>query len=46
MEKAKSYAVMFLVVTGGCLAALKIYEQLNKPKVALPATAPATTPAT
>jgi hypothetical protein len=44
MEKAKSYGVMLLIAVAGSLVALKIYEQMNKPKVALPATAP-TTPA-
>lgn len=43
MEKFKSFAGQFLLVTGAVLVGLYVYEQLNKPKVAPPATAPATT---
>lgn len=46
MDKAKSYVGWFLLGTASVLAGLKIYEALNKPKVAAPATTPAaTTPA-
>ncbi len=42
MEKFKSYAGMFLLATLAGVAALKIYEQMNKPKISLPATTAAT----
>lgn len=39
MEKFKSVLGTFLLTTAAVVAGLKLYEQLNKPKVAAPATA-------
>lgn len=38
-EKFKSFAIQFVVITGGVLTGLYIWEQINKPKVLPPASA-------
>lgn len=43
MAKVLSYGGYFLLATGAVLTGLKLYEYLNKPKVAAPATTPAAT---
>jgi hypothetical protein len=43
--KVKSYVGQFLLTGVAVLVALWGYDQLNKPKVAAPATAPASAPA-
>lgn len=45
MDKVKSYAGQFLLVTAACLVALWGYDYMNKPKAAAPATTPAGSPA-
>lgn len=45
MEKFKTYASYFLISFAGAFAALKVYEIMNRPKIAPPATAPVTTTA-
>ena len=37
MEKFKSFAVQFALITGGCLVALYLYQEINKPRVLPPA---------
>lgn len=43
MEKVKSYAGVIVLGVVATLIGLKVYEMINKPKTAVPATAAATT---